>query len=101
MCRDSLAHKDPVKMPCGHVICLVCVTNWIERERTCPYCKGDLPDNFKVLSTKFIRYDELNYAQVARTEPESLRKYVCYGQKTTSKTFCRSNGFLCFKARLI
>ncbi|XP_020616495.1 E3 ubiquitin-protein ligase RNF213-like [Orbicella faveolata] len=55
VCLEGLAGKDPVKMPCGHVICLVCVSNWIERERTCPLCKQDVPDDFKILSTKFIR----------------------------------------------
>lgn len=46
-------------MPCDHVICLVCVTNWIERERTCPLCKQDIPDDFKILSTKSIRYSKV------------------------------------------
>ncbi len=56
VCLEGLAGKDPVKMPCGHVICLVCVSHWIERERTCPLCKQDVPDDFKILSTKFVRY---------------------------------------------
>ncbi|KAJ7339580.1 hypothetical protein OS493_005983 [Desmophyllum pertusum] len=55
VCLDGLAGKNPVKMHCDHVICLDCVSQWIERERTCPLCKQDVPDDFKISSTKSIR----------------------------------------------
>ena len=80
VCLDGLAHKDPVKMPCGHVVCLVCVTNWIERERTCPYCKEDVPDDFKISPTKLIRYNVFIKAQVAQARTGSHRKYVYFVQ---------------------
>ena len=72
MCLEGLAGKDPVKMPCGHVICLLCVTNWIERERTCPLCKQDVPDDFKLSSSKSIRYNAL----IIRSTTKDLNSFL-------------------------
>ena len=76
VCLDGLAQRDPVKMPCGHVVCLVCVTNWIERERTCPYCKGDVPDDFKISPTKLIRYNVFIKTQVAQAQGAIVNTYI-------------------------
>jgi len=57
VCLEGLAGKDPVKMPCSHVICLVCISQWIAQERSCPLCKQEVPEAFRVMSTKAVRYD--------------------------------------------
>ena len=100
VCLDGLAQKDPVKMPCGHVICLACITSWIERERKCPCCKRDVPDDFKILPTKLVRYNVFIVAQVAQARTGSHRKYLYFVQEALySRTMCGNNGYLCFKAR--
>ena len=100
VCLDGLAQKDPVKMPCGHVICLACITSWIERERKCPCCKRDVPDDFKILPTKLVRYNVFIVAQVAQTRTGSHRKYLYFVQEALyNRTMCGNNGYLCFKAR--
>ncbi|XP_022783821.1 E3 ubiquitin-protein ligase rnf213-alpha-like [Stylophora pistillata] len=84
VCLDGLAQKDPVKMPCGHVICLVCVSNWIERERTCPYCKGDVPDDFKILPTKLIRKavrEHFDFRRRCNSFFMELVSLFCFGSK--------------------
>ncbi|XP_068694646.1 E3 ubiquitin-protein ligase rnf213-alpha-like isoform X2 [Montipora foliosa] len=55
VCLEGLAEKDPVKMPCSHVICLSCISHWIAQERKCPLCKVEVPEHFKIKSTKDIR----------------------------------------------
>ena len=100
VCLDGLAQKDPVKMPCGHVICLACITSWIERERKCPCCKRDVPDDFKILPTKLVRYNVFIVAQVAQARTGSHRKYLYFVQEALyNRTMCGNNGYLCFKAR--
>ena len=100
VCLDGLAQKDPVKMPCGHVICLACITSWIERERKCPCCKGDVPDDFKILPTKLVRYNVFIVAQVAQSRTGSHRKYLYFVQEALyNRTMCGNKGYLCFKAR--
>ena len=100
VCLDGLAQKDPVIMPCGHVICLVCATNWIERERRCPYCMEDVPDGFKIIPTELIRYNVIIKAQVAHARTESHRKYVhCVQEALPNRTIYGNNGYLCLKAR--
>ena len=100
VCLDGLAQKDPVKMPCGHVICLACITSWIERERKCPCCKRDVPDDFKILPTKLVRYNVFIVAQVAQARTGSHRKYLYFVQEALyNRTMCGNNGYLFFKAR--
>ncbi|XP_078381354.1 E3 ubiquitin-protein ligase rnf213-alpha-like isoform X3 [Oculina patagonica] len=84
VCLEGLAGKDPVKMPCGHVICLVCVSHWIERERTCPLCKQDVPDDFKILSTKFVRkavQEHYDFRRRCNSFFMELVSLFCFGAK--------------------
>ncbi|KAK2555497.1 E3 ubiquitin-protein ligase rnf213-alpha [Acropora cervicornis] len=55
VCLEGLAEKDPVRLPCNHVVCLPCISNWVEQERKCPVCKQDIPENFRITSTKAVR----------------------------------------------
>ena len=61
VCLEGLAEKDPVKLPCNHVVCLPCISNWVEKERKCPVCKQDVPENFRITSTKAVRYESLSF----------------------------------------
>lgn len=33
----------PVLLPCEHMFCGECVTEWLEREHTCPLCRLEIP----------------------------------------------------------
>lgn len=33
-CQD--AYREPTKLPCSHIFCNDCLSEWFERERTCP-----------------------------------------------------------------
>ncbi|KAL3231668.1 ERAD-associated E3 ubiquitin-protein ligase HRD1 [Nakaseomyces bracarensis] len=35
----SNANKKPKKLPCGHILHLSCLKNWMERSQTCPICR--------------------------------------------------------------
>lgn len=97
MCLEGLAGKDPVKMPCGHVICLNCVTHWIERERTCPLCKQDVPDDFKLLSTKSVRYNAATVFQQCNTlskeNPSSSHKKTKQEENKMKENLGESNNY--------
>ena len=37
---DSMSkHRKPKKLPCGHMLHLSCLKNWMERSQTCPICR--------------------------------------------------------------
>ena len=57
VCLEGLVGRDPVKMPCSHVICLPCISEWTSQERSCPMCKQQIPEDFRIQSTKIIRLD--------------------------------------------
>lgn len=44
--QDNL--RGPVKLHCGHIFCDDCVSEWLERERTCPMCRAAIrPSNLR------------------------------------------------------
>ena len=65
ICMDELIHstnqqtwknknKKPKRLPCGHILHLSCLKNWMERSQTCPICR--LPvfdDKGNVVQTTF------------------------------------------------
>ena len=57
VCLEGLVGRDPVKMPCSHVICLPCISEWTSQERSCPMCKQQIPEDFRIQSTRIIRLD--------------------------------------------
>lgn len=42
----------PSKLPCGHYFCIHCLRNWMKKNRICPNCRAEIPEDFtpKVLS---------------------------------------------------
>ena len=61
VCLEGLVGKDPVKIPCSHVICLTCISEWTSQERSCPMCKRQIPEDFRIQSSKIIRLDFFSY----------------------------------------
>jgi RING-H2 zinc finger domain len=35
------------KAPCAHVFHIICVEGWLEKQRLCPMCKADIPENLE------------------------------------------------------
>ncbi|KAK3241737.1 hypothetical protein CYMTET_48531 [Cymbomonas tetramitiformis] len=38
ICQENM--RQPISLRCKHVFCEDCVTEWFERERTCPLCRA-------------------------------------------------------------
>ena len=38
ICQEK--YSQPIKLRCKHVFCEECVSEWFERERTCPLCRA-------------------------------------------------------------
>lgn len=43
ICQDEL--HDPVKLPCNHVFCDVCISEWLDENKTCPICRVTIPQS--------------------------------------------------------
>eukprot|EP00904_Undaria_pinnatifida_P000711 jgi/Undpi1/10640/HiC_scaffold_29.g13090.m1 len=41
ICYDRMEH--PLLLPCQHLFCGECVAEWLDRERTCPLCRAEVP----------------------------------------------------------
>ncbi|RLN66852.1 hypothetical protein BBJ28_00007758 [Nothophytophthora sp. Chile5] len=40
ICYEAM--RQPVKLPCSHMFCEECVTEWFDRERSCPLCRASV-----------------------------------------------------------
>jgi E3 ubiquitin-protein ligase RNFT1 len=38
ICQDP--PREPLQLRCGHVFCDTCISEWLERELTCPMCRS-------------------------------------------------------------
>lgn len=41
ICQDPLT--GPITLPCSHMYCEACISEWLEREQTCPICRATVP----------------------------------------------------------
>lgn len=47
ICYDSMVVSSPriaLTLPCGHFFHKNCLSRWLQRNRTCPYCRAPVPD---------------------------------------------------------
>lgn len=42
ICKDSF--KNPISLPCDHIFCDECISEWFEKENTCPLCRSKNPN---------------------------------------------------------
>jgi len=47
VCYEQLDWDRSVVLPCAHVFCESCLSEWCERERTCPLCRSPVQANFE------------------------------------------------------
>ena len=46
-CKETM--KDPVQLPCQHIVCLQCLQDlWENEDRQCPECKQEYPQDFEL-----------------------------------------------------
>ena len=53
ICKRSL--QDPVQLPCRHVFCLSCITNWLDDHDVCPTCRHDVGIDFQLQINETVR----------------------------------------------
>lgn len=46
VCYESLNPDHSVALPCSHFFCESCLSEWCERERSCPLCRSAVQANF-------------------------------------------------------
>jgi len=47
ICQGQL--DGPISLPCGHLFCEECVSEWLDREPTCPLCRSQVtPGRFQL-----------------------------------------------------
>lgn len=47
VCYESLDPDHSVALPCAHFFCESCLSEWCERERSCPLCRSAVQANFE------------------------------------------------------
>ena len=71
MCKICAENDKDMKLePCGHLICHVCLHNWMDSGRTdCPFCREEIRDTETVIIDPFGRRAER--AERERAEREA------------------------------
>ncbi|KAJ9460935.1 putative E3 ubiquitin-protein ligase RHC1A [Diplonema papillatum] len=45
ICQDAFSVGEAaMQLPCGHIYCTACITEWLSRRRTCPMCREEIVD---------------------------------------------------------
>ncbi|KAJ8977173.1 hypothetical protein NQ317_003113 [Molorchus minor] len=57
ICHDE--YDSPVLLQCRHIFCESCVTNWFDREQTCPLCRAKIVDDPSWRDGKFVKPSEM------------------------------------------
>ena len=74
MCKICAENDKDMKLePCGHLICHVCLHNWMDSGRTdCPFCREEIRDTESVIIDPFGRRAER--AEREREEREKAER---------------------------
>lgn len=43
ICQDEF--KEPIRLPCNHIYCEQCISEWLDQETTCPMCRAQVPQS--------------------------------------------------------
>jgi len=49
VCYDN--HVKPVTLDCQHIFCEVCISEWLDKEKTCPVCRSEVRSTSPILSS--------------------------------------------------
>ena len=73
MCKICAENDKDVKLePCGHLICHICLHNWMDSGRTdCPFCREEIKDTESVVIDPFGRRAERAEREAALAVPKS------------------------------
>jgi len=61
---------EPSKTPCNHYFCLMCIENFLEYKRNCPYCRRDIPMYF------IAKIDKQKQHEIQQANPVMFEKRV-------------------------
>ncbi len=65
VCLQSYYH--PVKLPCGHIFCFLCVKGVAARSRRCALCRAELPADYFDHPVVVRVIDSLTPSQIFKT----------------------------------
>eukprot|EP00118_Oscarella_pearsei_P024118 m.299185 g.299185 ORF g.299185 m.299185 type:complete len:1371 (+) comp40786_c0_seq51:168-4280(+) len=60
ICEDMW--KKPVQLPCQHIFCLKCIREWIDRDRTCPSCRNEIPQQYRLQTSENVEKSASDFA---------------------------------------
>ena len=66
ICLDIMC--EPAKTPCGHYLCLSCLSNVLALKRKCPFCRADIFESFRP------KVDKPRQRQIMKLRPEQFTK---------------------------
>lgn len=67
--EDSMAVR---LSKCGHIFCKECVTEWLERKSTCPFCRLEYPTDNSSFETKRLEREKEAKPRYTRAELEQM-----------------------------
>ncbi|KAL0213900.1 hypothetical protein P9112_006084 [Eukaryota sp. TZLM1-RC] len=89
----------PVVLACGHSFCNVCITDWIQRNPTCPKCRSPAPGSskvrnyaleqvlFDITKPNIIQLDDLQeLCSLSRSPRASIKSAMLNGRPVVLKT---------------
>ena len=74
---------EPSNLPCGHIFCKNCISNWLKRNNTCPNCKskcsaGNITKAFKISEI----LDKMKIHCITRTDANESDECSWQGKKS-------------------
>ena len=78
MCKICAENDKDVKLePCGHLICHICLHNWLDSGRSdCPFCRNEIKDSETVIIDPFgikaaEKEEEKKAARIPSPQPQA------------------------------